>query len=132
MPETEGSTHHREAGAGPGVKLDKDKMSLRAFSFWGDDMNLYKTQKWQRQRERVLRRDEYLCRECRRYGRTTPATTVHHIYPLEQYPEWKLASWNMISLCHECHNKMHDRDNGALTALGQSWTDRVSPPTLEL
>ena len=89
-------------------------------------MVFYKTAKWKNKRGKILRRDEYLCRECRRYGRTAQATTVHHIYPVEQYPEWKLASWNMISLCHECHNKMHDRDNGALTALGQSWVDRVS------
>ena len=97
----------------------------------GDGMIFYKTAKWKNKRGKILRRDEYMCRECRRYGRTTPATTVHHIYPIEQYPEWNLASWNMISLCHECHNKMHDRDNGALTALGQSWADRISPPTLK-
>ena len=94
-------------------------------------MNTYKTRKWLRTRERELRRDEYMCRECRRYGRTTQATTVHHIYPLEQYPEWKLASWNMISLCLECHNKMHDRNTNELTELGQSWADRISPPSLE-
>jgi 5-methylcytosine-specific restriction protein A len=94
----------------------------------GDGMIFYKTAKWKNKREKILRRDEYLCQECRRYGRTTPATTVHHIHPAEKHPEWKLASWNMISLCHECHNKMHDRDNGALTALGQSWVDRVPPP----
>ncbi len=89
---------------------------------------LYKTQKWQRLRERVLRRDEYMCRECRRYGRTTPATTVHHIYPVEEHPEWKLASWNLISLCISCHDAMHDRNTGELTALGQSWADRIPPP----
>ena len=97
----------------------------------GDGMIFYKTAKWKNKRGKILRRDEYMCRECRRYGRTTPATTVHHIYPIEPYPEWNLASWNMISLCHECHNKMHDRDNGSLTALVQSWADRISPPTLK-
>ena len=94
-------------------------------------MNLYKTAKWKSKREKILRRDEYMCRECKRYGKTTAATTVHHIYPVEQYPEWRLMSWNLISLCHECHNKMHDRDSGKLTDLGQSWADRTSPPSLD-
>lgn len=88
----------------------------------------YKSKKWKSKRQLILRRDEYLCRECKRYGKITPATTVHHILPIEQRPDLKLNSQNLISLCNECHNKMHDRDNGALTALGQSWTNRVSPP----
>jgi len=94
-------------------------------------MNFYKTARWKSKREKVLRRDEYLCRECKRYGKTTAAATVHHIHPAEKHPEWRLASWNLVSLCDGCHNKMHDRDNEALTALGQSWVDRVPPPSLE-
>jgi len=88
-------------------------------------MNFYKTAKWKSKRENVLRRDEYMCRECRRYGRTTPATTVHHILPLEQRPDLKLNSQNLISLCEQCHNKMHDRGNDNLTELGKQWVDRV-------
>ena len=38
----------------------------------------YKSKKWKTKRQSILRRDEYLCRECKRYGKTTPATTVHH------------------------------------------------------
>ena len=88
-------------------------------------MNFYKTAKWESKRENVLRRDEYMCRECRRYGMTTPATTVHHILPLEQRPDLKLNSQNLISLCEQCHNKMHDRGNDNLTELGKQWVDRV-------
>ncbi|MGI5840169.1 MAG: HNH endonuclease [bacterium] len=91
-------------------------------------MNLYKTTRWLRLRRAVLRRDEYLCRECRRYGKTTPATTVHHIYPAEQYPQWWMMNWNLLSLCGSCHDKMHDRNSGALTALGREWMVRTSPP----
>ncbi|HHV63834.1 MAG TPA: HNH endonuclease [Peptococcaceae bacterium] len=87
-------------------------------------MNFYKTRKWQRMRERILRRDEYLCRECRRYGRTTPAQTAHHIYPAEQYPELALVSANLISLCGPCHDSMHDRTT---TKTGERWREKVSP-----
>ena len=90
-------------------------------------MIFYKTARWKNKRGKILRRDEYLCQECRRYGRTTPATTVHHVLPLEQRPELALVSQNLISLCSECHNAMHDRDTGQLTAKGFAWAERVSP-----
>ncbi|CAM3744353.1 HNH endonuclease [Cohnella lubricantis] len=94
-------------------------------------MGFYKTRKWINKREKVLRRDEYMCRECRRYGKTSAATTVHHINQLRDHPELALAEWNLISLCGRCHDKMHDRTTDALTALGQAWVERMRP-TLEI
>jgi len=85
----------------------------------------YKNRKWKYKRAKVLRRDEYLCRECKRYGRTTAATTVHHVIPIEERPELALVSRNLISLCDSCHNAMHDRDTGALTVKGMSWVERM-------
>jgi len=69
----------------------------------------YNTKKWKQKRKTILKRDEYQCRECRRYGKFTPADTVHHIYPLEDYPQYKLNSNNLISLCNTCHENMHNR-----------------------
>jgi 5-methylcytosine-specific restriction protein A len=89
--------------------------------------NFYKRGKWKHKRERILRRDEYLCQECRRYGRTTSATTVHHVVPIGVRPELALFSRNLISLCEGCHNAMHDRDTGALTEKGRSWVVRMAP-----
>lgn len=45
------------------------------------ELNFYKLKKWKEKRKRILRRDEYLYQECKRYGKDTPATTVHHIIP---------------------------------------------------
>ncbi|EJL44016.1 HNH endonuclease [Brevibacillus agri] len=87
----------------------------------------YKTARWKHRREKVLRRDDYLCQECKRYGKTTSATTVHHINPLEQYPELALVSANLVSLCNPCHDIMHDRTSGDLTRAGEWWRERVSP-----
>ena len=94
---------------------------------WSDNMSekFYKSKKWKTKRQSILRRDEYLCRECKRYGKTTPATTVHHILPLEQRPDLKLNSQNLISLCNECHNQMHDRNTNELTEKGKQWVERV-------
>lgn len=89
----------------------------------------YKTFRWVSKREKILRRDEYLCRECKRYGKSTPATTVHHVIPLAWCLIFNvmlaLASINLISLCDKCHNKMHNRDSNRLTELGLAWVKRI-------
>lgn len=89
-------------------------------------MNFYKTRQWKRKRESILRRDEYLCQECKRYGRKKEATTVHHINPLKDRPDLRLTSWNLLSLCGKCHENMHDRLTDELTDLGMQWVDRIN------
>lgn len=93
-------------------------------------MNFYKSTRWIKKRERALRRDQYECRECRRYGKITQATTVHHIYPLQDYPQYRLSLDNLLSLCHTCHNQMHDRVTDVLTEKGERWKERVVLPPL--
>lgn len=88
----------------------------------------YKSKRWRRKRMRILRRDGFRCRECGRYGLAVDATTVHHAWPAEDFPELEWEDWNLISLCNGCHGAMHDRVSGALTDLGLSWRRRVSPP----
>lgn len=94
--------------------------------------NFYKSIKWKHKREIIFKRDEYLCQECKRYGKTTSATIVHHIYPLEQKPELGLVNENLISLCNTCHDKMHNRTGYELSELGLEWVRRIekkiSPP----
>lgn len=89
-------------------------------------MSFYKTKRWIKKRNNILRRDEYTCQECRRYGKTTQATMVHHIYPLETNPELALISANLLSLCNKCHETMHDRTTRELTDRGLYWKKRIS------
>lgn len=88
-------------------------------------MTFYKSKAWLRKRQRILKRDDYLCRECRRFGRVTGATTVHHVLPRESHPELRLDTDNLVSLCATCHNTMHDRATGALTEVGWEWVGRM-------
>lgn len=88
----------------------------------------YKSTRWRRLRERVLRRDKYLCQENGRYGRRVEATTVHHVWPAALYPEYAWCEWNLISLSATAHNAMHDRETDALTELGEAWRRRIHPP----
>ena len=86
----------------------------------------YHSPRWEKLRARVLRRDNYLCQESKRYGKMVQATTVHHIFPREQYPEYEWEPWNLISLCDKAHNEMHDRNTGQLTEKGRRLLDRAA------
>lgn len=81
-------------------------------------MELYNTAKWKRKRAAILRRDGYKDKVVARYGKTVEATIVHHIFPLDEYPEYRLTDWNLISVSMATHNRLHDRETDELTELG--------------
>ncbi len=72
----------------------------------------YKGKRWKNKRATILRRDGYMCQECRKYGRRTPAVTVHHIKHVDEYPELAYINSNLMSLCQACHNKFHPEKGG--------------------
>lgn len=86
----------------------------------------YRTRRWQRLREAVLRRDGYMCRESARYGKRAEASTVHHIFPRDEFPEYQWEPWNLVSLAGDVHDSMHDRQTGALTAKGAELLRRTA------
>lgn len=86
----------------------------------------YKTTRWKNLRERILRRDGYMCQITKRYGKLIEANTVHHIFPREYYPEYQWEPWNLISLSTEAHNMMHDRDTDRLTGEGLELLKRTA------
>lgn len=81
----------------------------------------YKSGKWKKKREHILKRDSYQCQESKRYGKYAEATTVHHIYPLEEHPELALVDWNLISMSTAQHDRMHDRRTDKVTNAGLYW-----------
>ena len=62
-----------------------------------------------------------------RYGRTQEATTVHHIYPAEEYPEYAWCDWNLISESMATHNQLENRTSGVLTMLGRELMEMTTP-----
>ena len=88
----------------------------------------YKTMRWRRLREKILRRDGYLSREALRYGRRVEADTVHHIWPAEEFPAYAWQPWNLLSITQDEHRTMHNAD-GSLTEAGISWKRRTPPPS---
>lgn len=86
---------------------------------------IYNQKRWDVKRINILKRDGYTCKRCSRYGKIREASTVHHIYPVEFYPELAFINWNLISLCGQCHNRMHDRDTHELTQEGIALQKKV-------
>ena len=86
----------------------------------------YLSRRWERLRAAVLHRDGYRCQESKRYGKAREATTVHHIFPRDAYPEYEWEAWNLISLCSAEHNSMHDRGTGELTDKGKNLLRRTA------
>jgi 5-methylcytosine-specific restriction endonuclease McrA len=91
-------------------------------------MKLYETTRWRKKREHILKRDKYQCQHYKRYGKNIDANTVHHIYPVSEYPEYTWCDWNLISLSQQAHDMMHDRVTGKLTALGEELKRKTIPP----
>lgn len=88
----------------------------------------YDSKRWDRIKSLALRRDGYRCQLSKRYGRAVQAEVVHHIYPVEDYPEYAYCLWNLISLTRARHNELHDRKTNALTESGKSLMRRTKVP----
>jgi len=67
----------------------------------------YKSKAWEATRLRVLNRDNYLCQECLKQRRITRVDNVHHKVELKEDWSKRLQLDNLVSLCAECHNKIH-------------------------
>lgn len=71
----------------------------------------YKSKQWQRVRDYVMKRDQWLCQDCLKKGKYVPAEEVHHIVPLKPEnitdPSITLDENNLVALCRECHKARH-------------------------
>jgi len=72
----------------------------------------YESAKWKRKRAYILKRDGYRCQLCKKFGKFTQATQVHHIKHLEDAPELAYSNENLVALCLGCHNKQHPEKGG--------------------
>lgn len=86
---------------------------------------IYKTKRWQELRLKILKRDKYMCQHSKRYGKRVDATIVHHIFPVDLYPQYAYKPWNLISLSNAAHEKMHDKTNHKITNTGKIFQQKL-------
>lgn len=67
---------------------------------------------WQKLRLVALRRDNFLCLECLKSDRPTPARDVDHIIPISESPELRLELDNLQSLCKKHHDIKTRKETG--------------------
>jgi 5-methylcytosine-specific restriction enzyme A len=78
--------------------------------------------RWQKLRERILRRDDYLCQPCLAHSRVTPATEVDHITPKAEGGTDDPG--NLQAICRECHAEKTARE--AAEAQGHAVKKRLA------
>lgn len=81
----------------------------------------YKSKYWIKLKNEVLEEQHYECQICLKKGKLTKADTVHHIRYVKEWPELALSKYfinehkykqkNLIAICFDCHNKVHNRFN---------------------
>lgn len=86
----------------------------------------YKSKKWQHKRTIILKRDNFMCQWAKMHGKIETEDpengiylVVHHIFPAEEYPQYAMSDWNLITLSTVAHDEMHDRESGRLTSKGR-------------
>lgn len=81
----------------------------------GKELVFYKSNLWEKKRLEILERDNYECQRCLgKLGtinkpRLTKANTVHHIVEVKEDSSHMLDDDNLISVCKQCHNIIHNR-----------------------
>lgn len=69
----------------------------------------YKSVQWRIVRDYILKRDNYICQDCIKDNKITICNTVHHIIEVKEDYSKALDENNLITLCADCHNKVHKR-----------------------
>jgi 5-methylcytosine-specific restriction protein A len=81
-----------------------------------DKMKIYNSKEWRLVRDAKRQRDP-LCEVCKHNGKVVRAQCVHHIIPIEtalSFGDMKRLAYqftNLISLCYDCHAKIHEALN---------------------
>lgn len=96
-----------------------------------DSKAFYGTKEWGHVRQDVLERDNFECQMCKAEGKVHVDSrkvdgkkkpielNVHHIQELEEHPDLALDMDNLITLCVEHHNEVHERFGGTVN----KWAD---------
>ena len=73
--------------------------------------DFYNGKEWKELRDWKFADANGLCEECRENGKIVVGKEVHHIIPIEKDWSKRLDPDNLVLLCRDCHNKIHNRQS---------------------
>lgn len=90
------------------VRLEK----LKGLIEQGKADEFYTWEQWRKKRLEVLALDNYECQNCKRKGKYSKATIVHHIKHVKDRPDLAMSIWDgeerqLVCLCKKCHEDEH-------------------------
>lgn len=78
------------------------------------------SEQWRRKANSILRRDGYIDQYIlKTTGRMIEANLVHHILPRDEFPQYAMEDWNLISLNKRTHSRIIHTIKGKLTNEGR-------------
>ena len=78
------------------------------------------SEQWRRKAHSILRRDGYIDQYIlKTTGRMIEANLVHHILPRDEFPQYAMEDWNLISLNKQTHSRIIHTIKGKLTNEGR-------------
>ena len=72
-------------------------------------VKFYQSPPWRKLRQKAMKRDHYECQMCRALGRYHKVENVHHIKEVKDRPDLALDINNLMCLCIDHHNEVHER-----------------------
>lgn len=89
---------------------------------------IHNTKRWKRKSQHIRRLDKYMDVVALRFwNKRQEGHMVHHIYPVDEYPEYAFCDWNLITVSWSTHEKLEDRKSGTLKPLGLELQRRTVP-----
>ena len=73
--------------------------------------SFYQSKEWKVLRATKFYDSNGICEMCLKDGIINEAREIHHIVPITRDWSKRLEYNNLISLCSNCHNKIHDRQS---------------------
>lgn len=73
---------------------------------WKNGTSIYSHKRYIKLRKEVLQHDSYTCRLCGNEN----CNLVHHIYNINDYPEFAFDEDNLMTVCKRHHQNIHKRE----------------------
>lgn len=75
--------------------------------FYPEEKRARLTTDYKEWRSAVFSRDDWTCQDC---GVRGVILRAHHVFTFAEFPEHRLSVWNGITLCVDCHRKLHSKN----------------------